>query len=291
MKHTSILYLGLLGSMLAAFFMFSGGITDANGDSTYIAPTLSNFTLNTAPAAIYARLPFRITAINESHEYDKSACRDVYFTARDLVGKLAITQGSALIDTTDFTFVSETGDDHSGFTGTFADTIVINLPGTYTATVTFYDSNDPGKAKSTSTLTFTVGAGSETPLAAGTYKLMTFAATPAPGSGTPYAYTNNTTTNTVTILQDGHTASMAINLQFGDAVLAAHPYLQQSAYTYNATGEYSIVNSGSGKAFKIEYEDSAYLIFNFTFDGSTLTLNYSNNGTAYVMTFVKQTGA
>jgi hypothetical protein len=283
MKQKSIFYLILLGSMILTFFMFTGGITDTTYN--FAAPTLSSFAVGTSSPIIYDKLPFSISALN--HHY-KHNCDDEYYTARDLVGSLTITQGTAVVDTSSFIFVSETGGDKNGYTGSFADSVVMNNAGTYTATATFYDSQDPDKEKSTMTLQFTVGLGSEIPLSAGTYQLSTFTAACASSTQPPYTYTNTSASNTLVINPDGLTASLNINMQMGSNVLTQYPCLGDSSYNYNASGNFSVVKENGAKYLKIEYENSAYVNFNFSFDGTNLGLNYSKNGSNYVLNFVKQ---
>jgi hypothetical protein len=284
MKQKSMMYLFLLISMIAAFFMFTGGITSSS--PTYASPSLSNFTFIASPAVIYAKLPFSIQAENKSHKHPD--CDDEFFSARDLIGFLVIKQGSTVIATSSFIFVSQSGSDKGGYTGTFVDTVIINNAGTYTATATFYDSNDPNKVPSTMNLSFSVGFGSETPLSAGTYRLSSFTAACASSSLAPYTYTNTSASNNLIINSDGLTASLNITMHMGPSVLTQYPCLQDSSYNFSAAGNYSVVSTGSSKFFNIEYQPSAFVNFDYTFDGTNLSLNYSKDGSAYIMSFVKQ---
>ncbi|RPI01800.1 MAG: hypothetical protein EHM64_15145 [Ignavibacteriae bacterium] len=286
MKNKSAVYLILLGLMITTFFMFTGGITDQS-DLNYRAPTLSNFTIGSSSPVIYARLPFKISAKNESYER-KDCKKEDYYSARNLIGTLTITQGTAVIQKSDFIMLSEEGSSGEGYTGTFVDTVVMNSVGSYTATASFYDVYDTLQANTTATLTFTVGVGSEIPLSAGTYSLSTFTARCVSGANPPFTYTNTSSSNSLVINGDGLTASMGINMQFGANVLAQYPCLENSSYSYNATGGFSVVSNGSSKSFTIEYQSSAFATFNFTFDGTNLTLNYSKNGSDFELKFVKQ---
>jgi hypothetical protein len=90
MKTKSIIYLFLLISMIAAFFMFTGGVT--TGGTYYNAPSLTSFNLLSASPVIYAKLPFSIQAENKSYKHKD--CDDEYYSARDLTGSLVIKQGS-----------------------------------------------------------------------------------------------------------------------------------------------------------------------------------------------------
>jgi len=288
MKQKSILYLILLGSMIAAFFLFTGGITDSNNEG---APVLSSFTIGTSSPVIYAKIPFSILAFNDHYKESDDHCVVTYNTARDLVGSLVITQGATVVNSSNFYFVSETGEKGKGkgFTGTFVDTVIINNAGTYTATAKFYDSQaTQTKNTSTLTMTFTVGDGSEIPLSAGTYRLSTFTAACASSTQPPYTYTNTSASNTLVINPDGLTASLNINMQMGSNVLTQYPCLGDSSYNYNASGNFSVVKENGVKYLKIEYENSAFVNFNFSYDGTNLTLNYSKNGSNYVLNFVKQ---
>ncbi|MGE5313166.1 MAG: hypothetical protein ACM3Q4_00570 [Acidobacteriota bacterium] len=290
MKRKSTIYAGMLGALIAAFFMFTGGITSSV--ITAGKPVLSEFTLATASPVIYGKLAFKIYAKNTTIDEDDCARpKQQYQTARDLSGTLIITRGNVVVDSTNFTMAVETGDKENGFTGIFVDTTVINTPGTYTATALFYDTMN-GRSRdsltATSTMTFTVSTGSETPLIAGTYRLESFTAMPTSGSGAPYRYTNSSSSNILTINEDGHSAKLDINMQLGADAIATYPYLEQSSYVYSATGEYRIIRNGSSTAFRIEYEKSAFVTFDFTFDGMLLTLNYSKNGTSYVMKFMRK---
>jgi hypothetical protein len=283
MNKKSKIYIFFLTLMIASFFIFTGGITDST--YYYAAPTLSSFAVGTSSPVIYDKLPFSIIAVNNHYKHD---CNDEYYTARDLVGSLKITQGATVVDTSSFIFVSETGGDKSGYSGSFVDSIVINNAGTYTATATFYDSQDPKKEKSTMTLQFTVGLGSEIPLSAGTYQLSTFTAACASSTLPPYTYPNTSASNTLVIHPDGLTASMNINMQLGSNVLTQYPCLGDTSYNYIASGNFSVVKENGAKYLKIEYENSAYVSFHFSFDGTNLGLNYSKNGSNYVLNFVKQ---
>jgi hypothetical protein len=270
--------------MIAAFFMFTGGVTSSS--TNYGAPSLTNFSLLSASSVIYAKLPFSIQAENKSYKHKD--CDDEYFPARDLVGSLIIKQGATVIGTSSFIFISQAGSDKGGYTGTFVDTVVINNAGTYTATATFYDSNDPGKVKSTMTLSFSVGNGSVTPLSAGTYRLSSFTAACASSVLPPYTFTNSSASNNLILNADGITASLNVSMHMGSAVLTQYPCLQDSSYNYSASGNYTVVSNGSSKYFNIEYQPSAFVNFNYTFDGTNLVLNYSKNGSAYILSFVKQ---
>ena len=286
MKQKSIFYLILLGSMILLFFMFTGGITSYRD---YIgAPTLTKFTLATASPVIYTKLPFSIIAHNTSTKDDGCDHTD-FLTTRDLVGSLTITQGTTVVHSSSFIFMSEYGDKRDGgFFGTFVDTVILNNVGTYTETATFYDIYDSVKTKTKETLTFTVGDGSEIPLSAGTYKLSTFTAACASSTRSPYTYANTSASNTLVIHPDGLTASLNINMQMGSTVLTQYPCLGDTSYNYNASGNFSVVKENGAKYLKIEYENSAYVNFNFAFDGTNLGLNYSKNGSNYVLNFVKQ---
>jgi hypothetical protein len=285
MKQKSILYLILLGSMILAFFMFTGGVTGL-ADTVYNAPDLSDLILTNSTPVIYDRLPFRIQATNNSHK-DKD-CKDEYYSTRELIGSLVITQGNkVVVDTTRFILAGESQSAAGkAYTGTFVDTLTMNNPGTYTATAIFYNSNDPLQPKSTKTLTFTVGVGSVIPLTAGTYQLKTFTAQCA--SGGTYSYTNTASTNNLVINSDLVSASLNITMQMGASAFSQYPCLQDSSYNYNASGNYSIGLENGIEYFRIEYQNSAFVNFNFSYDGTNLTLNYSKNGSNFVMTFVKQ---
>jgi hypothetical protein len=74
----------------------------------------------------------------------------------------------------------------------------------------------------------------------------------------------------------------------GSNVLTQYPCLGDSSYNYNASGNFSVVKENGVKYLKIEYENSAFVNFNFSYDGTNLTLNYSKNGSNYVLNFVKQ---
>jgi hypothetical protein len=284
MKQKSMIYLFLLISMIAAFFIFTGGITSTS--TNYVSPSLTNFSLLSASPVIYAKLPFSIQAENKS--YNHKDCDDEYSSARDLVGSLVIKQGATVIGTSSFIFISQSGSDKGGYTGTFVDTVVINNAGTYTATATFYDSNDPNKVPSTMNLSFSVGFGSETPLSAGTYRLSSFTAACVSSTLPPFTFTNTSASNNLIINSDGLTASLNINMHIGYSVITQYPCLQDSSYNFSAAGNYSVVSTGSSKFFNIEYQPSAFVNFDYTFDGTNLSLNYSKDRSAYIMSFVKQ---
>jgi len=283
MYKKSKIYIFFLTLMIASFFIFTGGITDST--YSFAAPSLSSFAIGTSSPIIYNKLPFSIIAINNHYKHN---CDDEYYTARDLIGSLKITQGATVVDTSNFVFVSETGGDKTGYTGSFVDSVVMNNAGTYTATATFYDSQDPDKKKSTMTLQFTVSLGSEIPLSAGTYQLSTFTAACASSTRSPYTYANTSASNTLVIHPDGLTALLNINIQMGSNVLTQYPCLGDTSYNYNANGNFSVVKENGAKYLKIEYENSAYVNFNYSFDGTNLGLNYSKNGSNYVLNFVKQ---
>jgi hypothetical protein len=224
-------------------------------------------------------------AFNSS--YDKPKCDKEYSTARDLIGTLVIRQGSTIIDSSNFIFVSETGSKSSGYTGTFVDSVILNNTGTYTATATFYEVTDPAKQKSVATLSFTVGVGSAIPLSAGTYKLSSFTAM-CVNSVAKYTYNNVLDTNKVILNADGVTASMSMDINIAPSTLALYPCLDTTSYSYSASGNYSVFISQGNEYFKIEYQNSAFVNFNFTFDGTNLTLNYSKNGSDFELKFIKQ---
>jgi len=279
-----MIYLFLLISMITAFFMFTGGVTSTS--TNFVSPGLTNFSLLSASPVIYAKLPFSIQAENKSYEHKD--CDDEYYSARNLTGSLVIKQGSTVIATSSFIFVSQSGSDKGGYIGTFVDTVVINNAGTYTATATFYDSNDPNKVPSTMNLSFSVGFGSATPLSAGTYRLSSFTAACASSSLAPYTFSNTSASNNLIINADGLTASLNIHMLMGSSVLTQYPCLQDSSYNFSAAGNYSVVSTGSSKFFSIEYQPSAFVNFDYTFDGKNLSLNYSKDGSAYIMNFIKQ---
>ena len=287
MKQKSIVYLLLLGMTIAAFFMFTGGITD-NKDDTTTPPSLSNFTLKAAAPVIYAKLPFEIQAFNNRTTYNSSACKDEYYTTRDLVGSLVIKdQGSnTIVDSSEFIFVSEDGGEFRGYTGVFADTVSLNYTGNYTATARFYNSLDTLKSSSISTLNFSVGAGSAIQLSPGTYQLSSFSATCT--SGGTYTYTNSSASNKLVINADRISAALNIQMTMGASALAQYPCLKEATYNYNASGNYTIGSNNGSQYFRIEYENSAFVNFNFSFDGINLSLNYTDNGSSYSMSFVKQ---
>ncbi|RPI01892.1 MAG: hypothetical protein EHM64_14980 [Ignavibacteriae bacterium] len=289
MKNKSAVYLLLLGLMITAFFIFTGGITDSSSGVSDVI-LLSNFSLKAASPEIYAKLPFSIEAYNPRHdkEKDPNKCVDEYYTARDLSGTLEISQqgSNAVVGSSSFIFVSEAGNKSDGFTGTFVDTISINNPGNYVATAKFSNNSISGGGLTTSILNFTVGAGSKTALAAGTYRLSTFKATCA--SGGSYTFSNAAASNSLVINADMVSASLNMDMRFGPNVKAQYPCLQDSSYNYSASGNFSVLTSGSSQSFKIEYENSAFVTFDFTFDGVNLILNYSKNGSSYEMSFVKQ---
>jgi hypothetical protein len=287
MKQKSIVYLILLGSIIVAFFMFTGGITD--GTNGII--DLSNFKLNATSPEIYGKLPFSINAFNPNHDKDRdpSKCVDEYYTARDLTGTLEITQqgSSSIISSSSFIFVSETGSNSGGYTGIFVDTISLNYAGNYIATAKFTTNTMPGKPASATTLNFTVGNGSVIPLSAGTYRLSTFKAACASGGGS-YTFTNASISNNLIINADGLTASLDINMRMGSNILGQYPCLQDSSYNYSASGNFTVMSNGGSKYFKIEYQNSAFVTFDYSFDGTNLSLGYSKNGSNYELKFIKQ---
>jgi hypothetical protein len=286
MNKKSKIYIFFLTLMIASFFIFTGGITDSTVSGV---PTLSDFAMKTSSPAIYVKIPFSIHAVNTQKEENSSNCHKEYQTSRDLSGTLEIRQSgsNALISKSDFIFVSETGDKTNGFTALFVDTISVNYTGNYKAIARFgLGENLQDNEAAKDSINFIAGSGSAIPLTAGTYRLKTFTAQCA--SGGTYTYTNSAATNNLVINSDLISASLNITMLMGTSALSQYPCLQDSNYNYNASGNYSIGLENGSEYFKIEYENSAFVNFNFSYDGKNLTLNYSKNGSIYVMNFVKQ---
>jgi hypothetical protein len=302
MKRKSIIYLILLVSLTAMFFLFTGGIFDPSPIEAFDPPyiySLGNtnpifyYEQSGQPLVIHDKIPFYCEVFNR-HYTNTNSCysENDYFSARDLVGTLEIKQGTTtIVQPSSFIFSSNSlyrGLSGYGSDGLFTDTISLNEPGSYTAIVNFRDSKNPQIVWTTQSMTFTVGLGSETPVSAGTYRLSSFTAQCSAGSK-PYTFTNTLASNNLVLNQNG-TASLNINMHMGAQVYSQNPCLGDSIYNYNASGTYTISKDLSGKYFQIEYQNNTYITYHFSYDGTNLTLNYSKkDGSSYVMAFVKQT--
>ena len=111
MKQKSMIYLFLLGSMIAAFFMFTGGVTSSSPTLCFSKPF--QFYLHELLLQLSMhKLPFSIQAENKSYRHKD--CDDEYSTARDLIGSLVIKQGATVVGHRALSLSVESGSDKGG---------------------------------------------------------------------------------------------------------------------------------------------------------------------------------
>jgi hypothetical protein len=295
-----LIYFGMLASLCAGFFFFTGGINATTGDvEHYYAPTIDNVYVNSVAvtsgsaasgsvSAIYVKNEFRLD-VTATSSYEKDCAGTEYESISSLAGTLIIKKDTAVIfSKSDIKAASLDSKSTSGY---FLASTTFNAAGTYTATWTVYSSYT--QLSSTKTFTFTVPTGSAAQLTTGTYALTSFGGT-CKSNGATLSTSDAAKLKDSKLTITSETAlSMHINVDFGTAYVAASYPCLQKTYSFDMSGTYNIATIDTGKTFTINYNNDknarVSAVFQYSLIGTTMKLvindDSSNTFTYY---FTKQ---
>ncbi|MCU7496525.1 MAG: hypothetical protein HF314_07760 [Ignavibacteria bacterium] len=280
MYKTNVKYLCLLTVIIAGFFIFTGGVTSTENDVTYnnFAPQIDDVSASSSPAQIYDKVTFNALVQNKSYEHNSCNNTNTPSSPEKLNSKITILKGSETIATGQYTYKTN-----------FTFDYVFSFPGQYTVISEFTSSNEGDNKTSTKTITLDVKEGSITTLQPGTFTLVNFKHI-STSNPTPFEVNGAAALgNSYLTIKGDNTASMHTNATFDPSVVRNYPALTQN-YKYDVSGKWVIEkNPNTGLyEFRIEYNNSVYAAYNYTYNGSTMTLSYKDkNNNEFILTFSK----
>lgn len=270
MYKINIKYFCFLAVAVVGFFVFTGGVTS----STYniIAPQIDAITPSSSSPQIYDRVTFTAMVTNLSKEEDKCNHKQSDMATGDLSSRIIIMKGTDTIATGKYTY-------QTNFTYDY----VFSFPGDYTVISEFtsssagYSGGNNDSKTSSKTISLSVKEGSIPTLQPGTFTLVGFKHISTTNS-TPFEINGaQALGNSNLTIRGNNTATMHSNVTFDAAAIKNYPALAQN-YKYDVTGKWVIErNTATGLYdFRIEYNNSVYAAYNYTYDGSLMNLSYKD---------------
>ncbi|MDP4197925.1 MAG: hypothetical protein Q8940_22990, partial [Bacteroidota bacterium] len=212
----------------------------------------------------------------------KSGTMPIGMAASELSSRIVIMKGTDTIATGKYAY--RAGDD-------FLYEYVFSFPGNYTI-ISEFTSGGIGNINSktsSKTTSLSVKEGSIPTLQPGTFTLVGFKHISTTNS-TPFEINGaQALGNSNLTIRGNNTATMHSNVTFDAAAIKNYPALAQN-YKYDVTGKWVIErNTATGLYdFRIEYNNSVYAAYNYTYNGSIMNLSYKDkDNNEFTLTFSK----
>jgi hypothetical protein len=280
MHKTNIKYFCFLAVAVVGFFVFTGGITGSSYD--IFPPQIDAITTSSTSPQVYDRVTFTAMVTNSSKEIDDCTKKSSSMSPDNLSSRVIIMKGTDTISTGQYTYHMQTN---------FTYDYVFSYPGEYTIISEFTSSASGYNNTETSskTISLSVKEGSIPTLQPGTFTLVGFRHISTTNS-TPFVVNGaQALGNSYLTIRVNNTATMHTNVTFDAASVKNYPALTQN-YKYDVTGKWLIErNAATGLYdFRIEYNNSVYAAYNYTYDGSMMNLSYKDkDNNEFTLTFSK----
>lgn len=278
----NIKYIYLTAAMLIGFFLFTGGILTSDTCNLQ-APKINSVTTTPSEPAIYQPVKFVaiVTARSSEAGHRCRAWEDREEQTRDLSGYIRIWKDNHVVKEGEIPYNLNNGKWGFIFETSFYS------PGNYTAETTFTSNFCGTEGKSTTeSIEFTVSTGDMEQFMPGTYNLASFYVK-CSSSSEAYEKTENLDGNYFTIDEELN-ATLSANITFDESTVEEYPCLLSTKYSYNLSGQVTILKEGDQLQMKIYYNDQVYVPFDFKYNDTTIWLKYvDDDNNEYQWTFSK----